>query len=160
MLTHTCSDNGVPLGELIECFDRFLLRDVLALFVCERILLLPLFDGIHPLANIWLFKAFFCSEFSESLERILNVWMDGVGDALIFIVLRHINIDVNDSCIRGEFIDLASNTIIKAGTCADKQVTITYCPVTSNSSMHAKPVQWLWMLGIKGAHAHESGSNW
>ena len=78
----------------------------------------------------------------------------------IFIVLRFIDIEVDNIGFLGIFLHLARNPVIKAGTCTQKQIAFTNRPITRNCPMHTIPVEWLFMIGVKNAKSHKGVRYW
>ena len=159
VLPHTGGDDGVAFGDVVEGFDGLLLRDVLALFVAEGVLRFPLIAGGEPFAEVGFLKFSLFGDGAEARKGVFDVRVNRQRDALVLVVFGNINVDVDDFRVGCEFIDLAGDAVIKAGTGANEEVAIANRPVAGDGAVHPKPIQGERVFRIKGAQSHESGGH-
>ena len=133
---------------------------MLSLVIFEWIIFFPSLKCIHPLGQIWFLKFTGFDQFTHSFECIFDITSNGEMCVHIFIVLRFIDIEVDDIGFLGIFFYLARNPIIKAGTCTQKQIAFTNRPISRNRPMHTVPVERLFMVGVKNAKSHKGVRNW
>ena len=105
MLPYASRNDGIALRDIVERFDGFLLSYVARLIVGKWVFFFqPSIVAFHLLI-LGFFEFSFFSQLGHSLKRVFNIRMDGVFDALVFIMLGNVDVDVDNFCVRCEFGD-------------------------------------------------------
>ena len=105
VLPNASRNDGVALRDIVERFDGFLLSYVARLIVGKWVFFFTAFNRCIPFTDLGLFEFSFFSQLGHTLERVFNIRMDRVFDALIFIMLGNVDVDVDNFCVRCEFGD-------------------------------------------------------
>ena len=152
-------DDRVALRDFVESFNRFLLGDMARLIVAERVLFFPSLDGGVPFTNIGLLEFPCLNQLVQAGECVFDVRVDREVHTFVFVVLRSIDVDVYDLCLRCELGNEPGNTVVETCTSADQHIAIADRPVACHGAVHAEPVERLRVLRVEGTQAHQGGSH-
>jgi hypothetical protein len=95
----------------------------------------------------------------QAAERMLDVGADRQLDALVLVVLRGVDVDVDDRRVRGELVGVAGDAVVEARAEHEQQVALVHGPVAVGGAVHAEPLHRERMFLGERAHAHERGGH-
>ena len=116
-------------------------------------LFLPTIDGLVPGLEVGLTEAFL-GQSRPACQSMLGLGVDGVIGKFIFVMLRAIDVDVDNRSFGGELLDGSCNSVIEAGPDANQQVALTDRPIACNRTMHPVPIQRLWVVSRECSETH------
>ena len=159
MLAHAGGDDGFAPGELEERPHGLLRLDVRTGFVPEGIVASPLGDLAVPNLGVGSGELLRDHQLVHAADRMLEVGADRVIDAFVFVVLRGVDVDMDDLRVRGELVDVPRDAVVETGTEDQQQVALVHGPVAIGRAVHAEPLHRQAVRLGEGAHAHECGGD-